>query len=117
MYRTIGGIDLDAAAPGYHHARIAPRPGAGLTSARASLETAYGPVASAWHVAGGRFTLEVTIPPNSSADVVLHDTKLDKVQESGHPLDAVAGIRATHQEGTDLHLEVGSGQYRFTTNP
>src|SRR2546422_868029 len=57
MYQNIGGIDLDPAAPGYRHARIAPRPGAGLTSASASLETAYGALSSAWKLDRGRFTL------------------------------------------------------------
>src|SRR5207244_9267068 len=50
MYRNIGGIDVDSAGPGYRRSRIAPRPGAGLTSASASLGTGYGPLSSAWRL-------------------------------------------------------------------
>src|SRR5213594_4674615 len=49
MYQNIGGIGLDPAEPGYRRSRIAPRRGAGLTSASASLDTPYGTLKSAWN--------------------------------------------------------------------
>ena len=74
MYRTIGGIDLDPAAPGGKRVRIAPRPGAGLTYARTSLETLYGTVVSSWKLDGQRFVLDVTVPPNTTAEIKLPDS-------------------------------------------
>ena len=74
MYRTIGGIELDPAAPGGKRVRIAPRPGAGLTYARTSLETLYGTVVSSWKLDGRRFVLDVTIPPNTTAEIKLPDS-------------------------------------------
>ena len=71
MYRMIGGIDVDAEAPGYKHAIIAPRAGGGLTSARLTLETGYGRLAAAWHLDGTTFVLDVTVPANTSATVTL----------------------------------------------
>ena len=88
MYRTIGGISLDPHAPGAKHVRIAPHPGGGLTYARASLETLYGTLSSAWRQDGQRFVLNVTVPPNTTADVVL--------------------------PGTTVPVTVGSGNYEFT---
>ena len=108
MYQNIGGIDLDPAAPGYRRSRIAPRPGAGLTSASASLETLYGTLTSAWKVEAGRFVLDVTVPANTAAEVTLWDARVDQVREGGRPL---AGAR---QRGNDVVVEVGSGQYTFT---
>src|SRR5207245_2179118 len=61
MYQNIGGIDVDPAAPGYRRSRIAPRPGAGLTSAHASLETVYGTLSSAWRLNQQRLELDVTV--------------------------------------------------------
>lgn len=113
MYQNIGGIDVDPAAPGYRRSRIAPRPGAGLTSASASLETAYGTLTSAWRLDGKRFTLDVTIPANTSAQVTLWDARLDAVQESGSPLNPRDGIRAASQRGNDVIVDVGSGRYSF----
>jgi alpha-L-rhamnosidase len=115
MYRNIGGIDLDSTMAGYQRSRIAPHVGAGLTSARASLETSYGTLASAWSVAGGQFVLDVTIPVNTSATVTLWGTRIDRVQENGRPVGGGAGIRDVQQRGNDVVVVVGSGQYHFST--
>ena len=50
-----------------------PRPGGGLTSAKASLKSMFGPIASSWTVNNGQFTLDVTVPPNTTAIVHLPD--------------------------------------------
>ena len=113
MYQNIGGIDLDPAAPGYRHSHIAPRPGAGLTSASASLETAYGTLQSAWKLDGERFTLDVTVPANTTAAVTLWNARLDQVREGGAGLTAREGIRAARQRGPDVVVDVGSGRYSF----
>jgi len=115
MYRNIGGIDLDSAAAGYKRSRIAPHPGAGLTSAKAALETSYGTLASAWSIAGGQFVLDLTIPVNTSATVTLWGTRIDQVQESARPVSGAAGIRDVQQRGNDVVVVVGSGQYHFSS--
>ena len=46
MHRIIGGIaPLE---PGYRRVFVAPRPGAGITSAESMLETPHGPLAVRW---------------------------------------------------------------------
>ena len=117
MYRTIGGIDQDPDVPGYRRSRIAPRPGAGLSSARASLETPYGTLASAWRLDGERFLLDVTVPPNTTAAVRLWGTSLDRVREGGRPLAGLPGILEARQDGDDVVVSVGSGRYVFTSIP
>jgi alpha-L-rhamnosidase len=107
MYQNIGGIDVDPAAPGYRRSRIAPRPGAGLTSASASLETSYGTLKSAWSLEGQRFVLDVTIPANTSAEVTLWDARVDHVQEGG------VRVPGARQRGPDVIVDVGSGHYSF----
>jgi len=115
MYQNIGGIDVDPAVPGYRRSRIAPRPGAGLTSASASLETVYGNLSSAWRLDGGgqRFVLEVTIPANTAAEVTLWDAHLADVREGGVGLNRRDGVRAARQRGPDVVVDVGSGRYSF----
>jgi alpha-L-rhamnosidase len=117
MYRNIGGLDLDPAAPGYRRSRIGPRPGAGLTSASASLETPFGTLASAWRLDGDRFTLEVTVPANTTSEVTLWSARVDRVREGGLALDAALGVRSVRQRGDDVVVEVGSGRYAFTVAP
>ena len=116
MYRTIGGIELDPAAPGGKTVRIAPRPGAGLTYARTSLETPYGTVVSSWRADSQRFALAVTVPPNTTAAVTLRDASIDAVREAGRGLRGIPGVRDVQQRGTDVVVTVGSGSYEFTVS-
>lgn len=69
MHRVIGG--LEALEPGYRRMRIAPQPGAGVTSARLVHDTARGRIEISWHITGGQATVTVTVPAGSSAEVVL----------------------------------------------
>ena len=71
MYRTIGGIAPDPAAPGYQRIVFHPQPGGGITRSRQRLETAYGPVSMAWTLADGAWTLAFEVPPNTTARLIL----------------------------------------------
>lgn len=101
MYRTVAGIR--EAAPGYKKIIIAPEPGGGLTNASASLMSPYGLIKSGWKIQNGIFRLEVTVPPNATADVVLPDV-------SG--LTATPSLTPQRQNGK-AHFAIGSGTYRF----
>lgn len=71
MYSVIGGIDTTEDGVGYRRSLVAPRPGGGLTSAAASEQTPYGILSSAWRLEGDRMSLDVAIPHNTMATVVL----------------------------------------------
>lgn len=73
MYRTIAGINSVADQPGYKSIVIAPKPGGKITNASAELETVYGTVKSAWTLENGLLKLDVTIPANTKAKIVLPD--------------------------------------------
>jgi len=79
MYSVVAGIGIDEEHPGYKHIVIAPRPGGGLTFAKASVESVYGKVASGWEVRGGRFVLKVEIPANATATVKLPGGRVEEV--------------------------------------
>jgi alpha-L-rhamnosidase len=59
------------AEPGYRRLHIRPRPGGGLTSARATHKTPYGTAECAWRIADGELELTLVVPPNSGATVEL----------------------------------------------
>jgi alpha-L-rhamnosidase len=77
MYRTITGINSVAEAPGYKSIIIAPKPGGKLTHASAELETVYGTVKSAWVIENHLLKLDVTVPANTRAKIVLADSSHD----------------------------------------
>ena len=113
MYRVVAGLAPDPAEPGYKHIRVEPQPGGDLTFARASLNTMYGLARSAWEIAGGKFHLDVTIPPNAHGTIRLPHATLAQVTESGRALGRAAGVTRAAQEDDDVVVEVGSGQYHF----
>ncbi|WP_375387038.1 glycoside hydrolase family 78 protein [uncultured Amnibacterium sp.] len=69
LHRVVAG--LAPAEPGYRRIRIAPRPGPGITAASAAHQTPYGRAAVSWTVEADAFALDVVVPPNASAEVLL----------------------------------------------
>jgi alpha-L-rhamnosidase len=113
MSRVMAGIEADPEAPGYKHVILRPRPGGGFTRVQASHESMYGTVGSAWTLDQGRFELSVTVPPNARATVWLPAARLALVTESDAPLALGRGVTGMRQNGEDVVVEIGSGQYRF----
>jgi len=113
MYSVVAGISVDDDAPGYKHIIIAPQPGGGLTDAKASIESVYGHVESGWHIEGGKVTVRIDIPANTSATVHLPNAKLDDVREGGKPIPGRSEFSSGHQEQSSAVISVGSGTYVF----
>jgi alpha-L-rhamnosidase len=112
MYRVIAGINTDENSPGFHKIIISPHPGGKLTSAQAELETLYGKVKSAWSIDNGIFTLDVIVPPNTTAEIVLPSVT-DQITENGLDINTEKEITGIQKIGNDEHLNIGSGTYHF----
>ncbi len=117
LYSNVAGLDLDPARPGYKHVVIHPRPGGGLTHAKASLQSVHGLIESGWRQEdGGRFVLEVTVPPNTTATVRVPAVSPGDVREGEKALDEIDGlIEAPRTEEGAVTVGVGSGSYRFVS--
>jgi alpha-L-rhamnosidase len=87
LHRTVGG--LAPAEPGYRRLALRPVPGGGLTSARARHLTPYGLAECAWEIKDQQISVEVIVPPNTTASVILPGAE-------------------------DEPIEVGSGRHRWT---
>lgn len=73
LYERIAGLAPDPERPGYRHFFVRPLFVTQLDSARAELDTPYGKAASAWERRDGKVTLEVIVPPNTTATVEFPD--------------------------------------------
>jgi alpha-L-rhamnosidase len=114
LYSVVAGLDLDEESPGYRHSIIQPQPGGKLDYARADHETQYGKLASHWTIADGNFRLDVTVPANTTATVLLPTARIDDVTESQRPLLEVSdGIIDTQSDSKTVSVEIGSGEYTF----
>ena len=82
LHRVVAG--LAPGEPGYRHVVVHPRPGGGLTNASAALESRYGRIAVAWRIEDRTFALDVELPPNVTATVVLPDGMSTDVGSGAH---------------------------------
>ncbi|WP_078615271.1 alpha-L-rhamnosidase [Streptomyces sp. NRRL S-475] len=113
MFRNIGG--LSALEPGYKRSRIAPVPGGDLTRGSGSLHTVHGLLSSRWTSRDGVFTLKVTVPVNTVAEVHVPAGTRRAVTEGGRPADRAEGVRFLRMEDGAAVFQVGSGSYDFVT--
>ncbi len=114
LFDTVAGIGLDPARPGYRHILIHPRPGGGLTWAKAFYRSIRGPIATEWSFrSDGTLALGVTIPVGATATVYLPASDPRSLRESGKPLQDAEGVRLLRREGACAVLEIGSGSYHF----
>lgn len=95
MYRNMAGINPDESAPGYKKIRIAPKPGGKISSVAGELDTPYGKLSSSWKIENGLFKLDVLVPANTTATVILPGPQLKDGKELSNK------------------VEIGSGSYHF----
>jgi len=118
-YRSLAGIDTDGA--GYRHILIQPQPPApgsnpdqpAINWVKAHYDSINGRIASAWKLEAGRFSLEVTIPPNTTARVTLPAASAERVTEGGTPLLGAAGVSGVRIAEGRLSVDVVAGTYHF----
>lgn len=67
LFKEMCGIKVD----GENHFTIAPKPGGKFTYANAEYDSVYGKVISGWKKQTGKTIFTVTIPANTSADIIL----------------------------------------------
>lgn len=111
MYRDMCGLNPSSGEDGivgFRHARIAPKPDQSLQWARARYRSAAGFYESGWSVnEAGSLAIEVVIPFNASAQVVLPDASLGEILLNGNPL------HGRNLSGDNVELTLGAGRYKF----
>ena len=114
VFDTVAGIGVDPEQPGFRHIIIHPRPGGDLTHAEGSVDSIHGKISTKWKLESGRFSLDVTIPANTTASVELPTPNLSSVQESGHSVANDPEVKATADSHGNSQFLIGSGDYHFT---
>jgi len=113
FYKDLAGIDTDPAAPGFRKIIIHPQPVGDLTWVKAGYDSIRGKIASHWQRDGGKFTLRVTIPVNTTATIFLPAKSAEGIIESGKPAQQSEGVKFIRQEKDRAIFAVGSGEYVF----
>lgn len=114
FYKGLAGINPDEGNPGFRHIVIRPNPVDGLEWVKATHESMYGTISSEWRVDGGRFELNVSVPVNCRATVMIPGPYSRSVSES--TLGAEDGdVSISHRDNMAV-IEIGSGDYVFVAS-
>ena len=103
FYHDLAGIASDPAGPGFKQIIIKPQPVGDLQWAKASYDSVHGKIVSEWKREGGKFTLKVTIPANTTATVFV----------PGKAATGSGGAKLLREEDGRTVFGVGSGEWVF----
>ncbi len=107
------GIRQPHGSVGFEHLHIEPTIVDGLNGAEGHFDSPRGRIAVSWKRESGNIVLDVTVPGNTTADIVLPSGSAGAIRESGGPLAGAPGVRDI-QPGEKTTITAGSGLYRFT---
>lgn len=111
---SLAGIQIDDHAPGFKHFFIRPAVVGGLTFVHATHHSIRGPIVCNWQHRADRFTLDLTVPPNTTATVDVPCDAAASVTESGKPAAQSPGITPAPPAAPGVAtFNVTSGRYHF----
>ena len=114
FYHSLAGIRRDPSAPGFKRIIIKPETANDLTWVKAHHETLHGRIVSEWRRDGSQLTLNVTIPPNTTATVFVPAVQAGDVSEGGKPAKQSAGLKFLRVERGRAVFAAEPGSYSFT---
>ena len=115
LYQALGGIRLDETVPAFKRIRLEPAVVGDLKWVKCAYRSTQGKIETYWRREGGRLRLEIAIPPNTTAAVVVPNPRPDTVTESGLRATAMKGVKFVGFQDNASVFEVGSGRYVFET--
>lgn len=115
LYQNVAGIRSDENEVAFKKIIMRPEQIEQLNFVNASYQSMYGEIKSEWKKVSGKFDWNISIPANSSARVYIPAKSLNDVLESGQVLSKIEGVRSMKWENGFAILEIGSGQYKFSS--
>ncbi len=105
LHRVVAGLDMDPLVAGWKSIVMRPGPGGGITWARAAHETPFGRASISWKIEQERMNVEVVVPHNTTAHVILPGASAGRVEaEDARVRKCDAGAMA----------DIGSGRRTFS---
>jgi hypothetical protein len=115
FFRGLAGLWPDPAGPGFKKFLVRPNPVGDIHWVQADYDSVQGRIAIHWRRRGQVFSLDLTVPANTTATVWIPARAAEEVKESGVPAGQAAGVKFLRQEGQKALFEVEAGLYRFST--
>ncbi|MBC8052206.1 MAG: family 78 glycoside hydrolase catalytic domain [Sphingobacteriaceae bacterium] len=115
FFNDLVGIGVDEEGPGFRKSIIKPMVVGDLQWVEGSYRTVSGLISVKWTRDKGIFTLNVSIPANTSATVYIPAQKSTDVKESGKSADIAEGVNFIKMENNKAVYQLGSGTYKFSS--
>lgn len=115
FYKGIGGIkDMQ---DGYKTVTIEPALNESLTYAKAGVNTVRGQLQSDWTLNEDQGVFDIQVPVGTTAEIILPTNDKSLILCNGQALsDTLNGIHAVTEEAGKVHIQAGSGIYKFETS-
>lgn len=113
LYTAVAGLDQAPDSLGYDKLVFAPKVTDSVANAEATRETPYGTAAIAWKNTDGAVSMDVSVPFGATATVRLPNATVAGTTESGGIAAEAVGVHSIEQDGADVVITVGSGDYAF----
>ena len=115
----LAGIKTDPDRPGFKHFVL--KPGViddpSMNFVNAYHDCIYGRIASEWWIGGDRIlTLNVTVPPNTTATLLLPTADAKTISEGGAELSRAQGLRHVRTADGCAVIELTPGRYAFKSS-
>jgi hypothetical protein len=113
FYHDLAGIQNDPESAGFKKIIINPQPVGDVTWVKAGYNSIRGKVVSDWKRDGRKFTLQVTIPANTTATVFIPAKSAGDVTVGGKAIPQVTSVKLLREENGRAIFEIASGSYEF----
>ena len=115
FYNWLGGIEPAVDAVGFDSFTFQPQFLDGLDWVRCTYRSIRGPITCDWKREGDRVAMELHVPVNTHATIVLPATGV--ITENGRPAAESEGVEKVSERNGRLELRLGSGRYHFVYAP
>ncbi|MHC4743198.1 MAG: family 78 glycoside hydrolase catalytic domain, partial [Planctomycetota bacterium] len=115
FYNWLGGIEPDVDAVGFDRFTFQPQFLEGLDWARCTYRSVRGPITCDWKRRGERVAIDLHVPVNTSATLVLPAG--GAITENGHPAADSKGVKKISEQNGRIRFRLGSGRYHFVFAP
>lgn len=113
FYSGLCGIKQSDSSMAFKEIIIDPQPVGNISFAEGSYTSPYGLVKSAWNKAAGRFELNIEIPVNTNAIILIPGNNIEKITESGNKVKGLMQFQFLGYKNGKTVIRTGSGVYKF----
>ncbi len=115
LYKYILGIIPDIDSPGFERFTIRPYIPADLPFAKGEYKSVKGTIKSEWKKSKGLLTFNISVPANSTATVYIPTKQVKSIKEGNTKIEGNRNFKIIRTEGDAAVVQVGSGDYSFTS--